>query len=378
MNRKGKLVLGIVAAALLLWGVLMIVVFSGKDKKKPEADATPTEQPTEMVSIKRIAKVHEQEYESEYDRLQFEYDEHGRIVRLSACDEDGVSGHAEYEYTADGRLAVITEYSRDGSVFSGYRYTYLTKSRYMESGPVAVCTKYNPSGVKEWEKEFEIGEHRRLVHYAEYNADGDETEKRSYYYDEAGKMIRMSAYRMSRVSSAAEAEWGPENYIDYQYNADGMLTGIRNGIRYEDGRGDIVTTRTELVTGQNGRYVEIHEINEKSGEKSTIPCEYDERGNRTAPIILSDMIPSAAVSVKRGTVEYDDRNRERAWVTGDLKSGEFRYEFNADGLISRYILQNEKGIVSCADYIYTELLIKREDAARADEILFLIDYRDVK
>ncbi|MBO4323937.1 MAG: hypothetical protein J5845_00880 [Lachnospiraceae bacterium] len=374
--KRAKIVLSIVAVAFVMWIGLLAVIFAPKTKKAelPKAGKLRTMETAEVV---RLVRVREESNGMTFDKSQVTYDAFGRPVKIVFSDEDGEYGYADIRYNEEGRLESIREYSEDRCLQAEYKYVYMENVYRNKYEPIAVCMKYSASGEKEWTKKYLLSGFLRLIQYSEFEGNDTRAKRsRSYSYNDAGNITNMHYTEAFGIYNKMT------DFIMYFYSGDGLLSLIQYGYwaydDEEDQQGEkVVTSQTEFLRS-NGRYTEIREKNEKTGEQKTTPCVYDAKGNLVSPIIINRQIPSAGISIMEGSAAYDEENRLRVWVNGNPDSMQARYEFNEDGQIAGYTLTVEAGLIRGDRYEYEKMTVYSKWIQYTDETWFLLQYRNVK
>lgn len=202
-----------------------------------EGDGTVLEKKTfEADSEGRIARVFVHYADLSADRIEYIYDEKGRLIRKESFDETDVFGWAEnFEYESD-HLARETKLDEDGGILAETFYTY------DDNGNLAEALCDNPEEDIWYRKVYRYDDAGFRMSVTAYNREGDPVERVTFENDDQG-----------RPTQIVEENRRQKNTVIMEYNELGEIV-----FQEEKDLNGEVTNRLEKVFDQNGMLLESH------------------------------------------------------------------------------------------------------------------------
>ena len=244
-NKKIKwIILGICAAALVAWGVLMVTIFGGDSEKPGKETPTPTagasSKKGNTVVVWRLKEIYECDGEGGRSRqASYEYDEQGRCVK-----------EIRYQGNYDEPEVIRTErtYSYDEEThFSTWRIPKLYVNEKEEFYEEVNETSYDSAGT------------RRAVTSYQQGTDGTLVKSKEEVFDEHGKDLAARYYELGTGKLTYANEFTRDalgNVItEKEYSVEtGAWNTIFSSDCDEQGR---VTSTYKIQNGQSRLYTEI-------------------------------------------------------------------------------------------------------------------------
>lgn len=197
-----------------------------------------------------------------YERIEFEYDDHGQLLRELIHDETGCYRVREYvnSYDAAGRLTKAESFT-DGELFETWQHSYdeqgnLTRTEFIHRSPYSTDTiveTFDESGnvlrnettVVLWSA-AELNESERAPAITEYfyedglliGSESDEGSQDVYTYDRKGRLTRLERFRDEALCCCWEYTYTADTETEIQYEPDGTMTTKQ--VRTYDKAGNLI------------------------------------------------------------------------------------------------------------------------------------------
>ena len=287
--------------------------------------------------------------ETNVSRIQYEYDNNGRIAVRIESDEDGaVMFHDEYTYDEAGHEIKRTSTDGDGNFLNE------TVNAYDAAGHK---TLYMSRGISLGEEliereEWIYDENGWLVQVDDYHTLGEKVHRQTVYtdHDGNGNAGQILQYRFFDVDASTE----------YTYDEGGRL--LRRVASDAEG---VLREREEREYDADGRESRQTIYYEIRGISAVYESTYDERGIQTKRYILPD-------GTARELYEYDAEGKMLKRIQYSPHDGNveasYEYEYNADGKPVKEITMQRYGsfcsyTITLYEYDETGKCINRDQYA---------------
>jgi len=197
-----------------------------------------------------------------YERIEFEYDDHGQLLQERIYDETGCIRVREYvnSYDASGRLVYFDSYT-DGELFESRTNSYdeqgnLTRTEFIHRSPYSTDTIVetfdeagnvlrNETTVVLWSA-AELNESERAPVITEYfyedglliRSESDEGRRDAYTYDRKDRITRLERFQDEVLQCCWEYTYTANTETEIQYEPDGTMTAKQ--VRTYDKAGNLI------------------------------------------------------------------------------------------------------------------------------------------